>query len=110
MAQYQLVLALVAAVLLPWLAHAQAPAAQTPSKAFLNVPQIFEANAGQVDEEVKFLSRGPGYTLFLTPTEAVVALAKGQSATTTLRMSLVGASARPRLEGLEKLSARSILA
>jgi uncharacterized repeat protein (TIGR01451 family) len=34
----------------------------------------FEPNAGQVDEQVKFVSRGPGYTLYLTPTEAVLAM------------------------------------
>ena len=34
----------------------------------------FEANNGQIDAEVKFLSRGRGYTLFLTPTEAVLML------------------------------------
>ena len=38
------------------------------------LPLHFEANQGQTDEQVKFLSRGNGYTLFLTPTEAVLAL------------------------------------
>src|SRR5687767_2519761 len=38
------------------------------------VPLVFEANRGQVDERVNFLSRGRGYTLFLTPEEAVFAL------------------------------------
>ena len=36
----------------------------------------FEPNLGQADPRVKFLSRGPGYTLFLTEDEAVVALRK----------------------------------
>src|SRR4051812_36188558 len=34
------------------------------------VPLAFEANAGQQDSRVKFLSRGAGYTLFLTNDEA----------------------------------------
>src|SRR5712675_50947 len=34
----------------------------------------FEKNAGQTDSKVQFLSRGPGYTLFLSPTEAVLSL------------------------------------
>lgn len=34
----------------------------------------FERNDGQVDSEVKFLARGPGYHLFLTRTEAVMVL------------------------------------
>lgn len=38
------------------------------------LPLSFEANRGQTDSEVKFLSRGRGYTLFLTSTEVVLAL------------------------------------
>jgi uncharacterized repeat protein (TIGR01451 family) len=53
----------------------------------LQSPMNFEENQGQSDKRVKFLSRGSGYTLFLTSSEAVLALnpanarlAKGQSA------------------------------
>ena len=38
------------------------------------LPLSFEANQGQTDEKVKFLSRGGGCSLFLTPDEAVLAL------------------------------------
>ena len=38
------------------------------------VPLSFEANTGQADLRVQFLSRGPGYGLFLTGTEAVLSL------------------------------------
>jgi hypothetical protein len=38
------------------------------------LPLSFEPNQGQTDPQVKFLSRGNGYSLFLTPTEAVLAL------------------------------------
>jgi hypothetical protein len=40
-----------------------------------NLPMRFELNRGQTDRRVKFISRGQGYTLFLTSTEAVLALA-----------------------------------
>jgi YD repeat-containing protein len=40
------------------------------------LPLRFEANAGQTDSQVKFLSRGSGYSLFLTPTESVLALSR----------------------------------
>jgi hypothetical protein len=40
------------------------------------LPLSFEANQGQTDSQVKFLSRGRGYTLFLTGDEAVLALPK----------------------------------
>jgi hypothetical protein len=41
------------------------------------LPLSFEANRGQTDPQVKFVSRGQGYTLFLTHSgEAVLALRK----------------------------------
>ncbi len=39
-----------------------------------SLPASFEPNRGQSDPSVKFLSRGPGYALFLTPNEAVLSL------------------------------------
>jgi len=48
---------------------------QNPKSKIQNVygqlPLSFEANRGQTDAQVKFLARGPGYTLFLTADEAV---------------------------------------
>src|SRR5262245_8473820 len=41
-------------------------------------PYRFEANQGQTDAQVRFLSRGDGYALFLTDTAVVLTL---QSAT-----------------------------
>src|ERR1700748_3438831 len=43
-------------------------------EAYGKLPLSFEANDGQTDARVKFLSRGSGYTLFLTPTETVLRL------------------------------------
>jgi len=40
--------------------------------AYGKLPLSFEVNQGQTDEEVRFVSRGHGYALFLTPTEAVL--------------------------------------
>jgi hypothetical protein len=40
------------------------------------LPLSFEANTGQVDGKVKFLSHGAGYGLYLTGQEAVLALTK----------------------------------
>ena len=45
---------------------------------FGKLPLSFEANQGQVRGPVKFLSHGPGYTIFLTADEAVVSLRKSQ--------------------------------
>ena len=38
------------------------------------LPLSFEANQGQTDSQIRFLSRGRGYTLFLTANEAVLSL------------------------------------
>src|SRR5438445_709668 len=46
-------------------------------EAYGKAPLSFEANQGQADPRVKFLSRGSGYTLFLTSDEAVISL-RGQ--------------------------------
>ena len=48
------------------------PALQSYGK----LPLSFEANRGQADSRVKYLSRGRGYNLFLTGNEAVLSLAK----------------------------------
>src|ERR1700741_4890325 len=59
-----------------------------------NVPLRFEPNQGQTDSRVKFLSRGNGYTLFLTPAEAVLSL--GQQDPRVLRMRLLEANTQAR--------------
>jgi hypothetical protein len=84
------------------------------------LPLSFEANQGQTDAQVKFLARGQGYTLFLTPTETVLSLKKPQakdkisqssaksSSTsetigTVLRMQFAGANPTPKVVGREPL-------
>ena len=37
---------------------------------YANLPLSFEPNLGQTDAGVRFLAHGPGYTLFLTRSEA----------------------------------------
>jgi hypothetical protein len=41
---------------------------------FDKVPLAFEANKGQLGKDTHFLSRGPGYSLFLAPTESKILL------------------------------------
>lgn len=56
---------------------AETPALQPRLTAtYARLPLAFEATRGQTDKSVKFLSRGSGYTLFLTGDEAVLALRK----------------------------------
>jgi len=51
------------------------------------LPLSFELNKGQTDSQVKFLSRGSGYTLFLTGNEAVLSLRKPSAASRQLSAS-----------------------
>ena len=90
------------------------------------LPLSFEANQGQSESRVKFLSRGNGYSLFLTDRAAVLALTKsganvdpkmprvavtGNSSaryaaarkTDVVRMELAGAAQGIRVEGAEQL-------
>ena len=48
-------------------------------KNYGKLPLSFEANQGQTDKNVRFISRGQGYGLFLTPTEAVLSLHKSEA-------------------------------
>jgi Beta-propeller repeat len=81
-------------------------------------PIAFERNQGQTDPQVKFLARGHGYTVFLTPSETVVSLSGGSGPRRThsflgasanrqvesvIRMKLVGANPQPRVTGEDQL-------
>jgi hypothetical protein len=101
----------------------RARAAETYGK----MPLSFEANRGQADAQVKFLSRGGGYTLFLTSSEAVWVSRRSAAAfesrpeatrrekrethrptgETVLRMRLAGANPAPHIEGEDQLPGKS---
>jgi hypothetical protein len=85
---------------------------------YARLPLRFEANQGQADNRVRFLSRGSGYTLFLTPTEAVLSLSEpvGNSSdpwhlthnqTSALRMELSGAKPDAVIAGSGEFPGRS---
>jgi hypothetical protein len=66
--------------------HAQQPESANPSPAaararttFGRLPLTFEENRGQTSGQVKFLSRGKGYTAFLTAGGMVLSLRPGRS-------------------------------
>jgi len=98
------------------------------NQAYGELPLSFEVNRGQSNAAVKFLARGAGYNLFLTPTETVLALHKNEkreegnnrrskeanvssvafraqrpASQTTLRMKLANANSQTRVTGLEEL-------
>jgi hypothetical protein len=68
----------------------------------------FEANQGQTEGQVRFLARGSGYGLFLTPTESVLSLKRPEAGPpAVLRMKLLGANPRPVVVGREELPGKS---
>ncbi len=98
------------------------------------LPLSFERNAGQTDASVRFLSRGPGYALFLTGNEAVLSLQKRSHPQTktpqaktpglaslfgrprgrkpisppaAFRMTLAGANPKATVTGLDELPGKS---
>jgi hypothetical protein len=82
------------------------------------IPLSFEPNKGQTDPSVQFLSRGSGYSLFLTQNEVVLNLERqrmaspsqtpgsqpGVAMADTLRMKLLGANPNVAVTGLEPQS------
>jgi hypothetical protein len=78
-----------------------------------SLPLSFEANHGQTDRQVDFIARASGYTIFLTPTQAVLRLRESarpdrvEADVAVLRLQLVGAKARPEVMGLEGLPGRA---
>jgi hypothetical protein len=85
--------------------------------AYGGLPLSFEPNRGQSDARVKFLARGHGYRLFLTPREAVLDLdvasqtrgagrAQKLARGAALRMRLVGANPQPSVLGTGQLPGR----
>ena len=105
--------------------RSQRPSHQSPAQpdaatkarlknAYGQLPLSFEANAGQTDPDVDFISRGSGYSVFLTPREAVLALSAASPSPTTvdgrndhasavLRMKFIGSETMPRAKGQEEL-------
>jgi hypothetical protein len=85
------------------------------SKTYGRLPLQFEANEGQTDERVKFLARGPGHAVFLTPTETVLVLTKPSrrgppglehapnAAGIVLRMAVLGANPGAVITGRKQL-------
>jgi hypothetical protein len=70
---------------------------------FAKAPLSFEANQGQADSRINFLSRGPGYTILLAPTEAALMLRNQKAAvpkdeSEVVCMKLVGAN--PKSKGV----------
>ena len=71
-----------------------------------NLPLSFEANHGQSDSTVKFLSRGSGYSLFLTSDEAVLVLSQSEAdeSRTASRVARTAVRARDRKSAVVRMT------
>jgi beta-propeller repeat-containing protein/HYDIN/CFA65/VesB family protein/centrosomal CEP192-like protein len=108
--------------------EARAVPSGDPSVANARLPLSFEPNEGQTDRRVRFLARGPGYTLFLTADEAVLSLRCQESGVRSqeqverplsrvthhqslvaavVRLKLVGADPGAKVTGEEELPGKS---
>ena len=126
------VLAGIMQLVVPLVAHGQQapiPSGSVVAENYGKLPLSFEANQGQSDPQVKFQSRGSGYSLFLTDSSAVLALtrqdavnAKSSEAvanglkaaslpqagkTDVVRMMLAGASHSVRVTGVDRLPGKA---
>ena len=90
------------------------------AEAYGQIPLSFEANQGQTNPRVKFLSRGIGCTLFLTATESVMVLnappskdscvsrsSSDKQSCATVRMKLAGSNSLTKLVGLDEAPGKS---
>lgn len=76
------------------------------------LPMSFEANGGQADSRVNFVSRGRGYSLFLKSDEIVLALKKptrkaSSAPPAVVNMKLVNANPAAKVTGQEELPGKS---
>jgi hypothetical protein len=81
------------------------------AQSYGHLPLRFEANQGQTDKSIKFVSHGSNYALFLTGQGAALALNKktspGATKTDVVQMQLIGAGKDAQPVGLDKLSGTS---
>ncbi len=108
--------------------EADQPTKERLLEAYGNLPLSFEANHGQANPEVKFISRGRGYTLLLAPTEAVLSLSGASARKSSevslaahkiterlaerpsgavLRMRLLNANPEPQVRGIDNLPGKT---
>jgi uncharacterized protein (TIGR03437 family) len=80
---------------------AQAPSRSVTTR-FGKLPLSFEPNQGQTDAQIRFVSRGAGYTIFLSPASATFAL-QHNADSAVVRMDLLGANAGVAMQPQDKL-------
>jgi hypothetical protein len=91
--------------LVVWIiAGASTGATAAPHAAAPATPVRFERNDGQTDPRVRFVSRDPHFTLFLTDEALVMSLAGDGGRVSSVRITFEGARSSPRIEGVGNVS------
>src|SRR5579875_1904626 len=97
--------------------------AEAPRPDYTTLPIYFEQNRGQTDPRVRFLSHGPGYTVFLTTSGTVLSLRRAvvssdgsgpkssadrkvKMNTASVWINLASANSATRVEGIDPLPGR----
>lgn len=83
--------------------HRSTWSAASISSTLAGLPISFETNRGQASPGVRFLARGSGYTLLLSPTDAVMRFAPAAGHDAAVRLHLLGANPHPGVVGLNRL-------
>lgn len=91
----------------PLLSTPNVAAKTTWASEYGETPLAFEVNRGQTDERANFLSRGPGYTLYLTQNAGVLSLIDPDGKRHVLRVGLEGARPDAKMAGLNLLTGKS---
>ncbi len=90
-----------------WVAPSTSAQQRRVAEAYGRLPLTFETNVGQSDPRVRFLARGPGYTLFLTAAAEAV-LVSGKDRPQVVRLELAGAvNLRPEVRAQEERASKS---
>ena len=80
--------------------------ANTGEANYLSTPLTFEQNHGQTDQQVDFVARGSGYTVFLTEGDAVLMLQEGDAGH-VVRLDLLGGDTSAPASGADLLASQS---
>lgn len=101
-------LLLTFAVAAPMEARTDLSSRSTLVETYGRVPMSFEVNRGQAPADVRFVSRGIGYTVYLTGSSALLTLQTPEKAqTATVGMEIAGANRDPKVAALDELATRS---
>ena len=75
-------------------------------ESYAKLPLSFVANYGQADKQVKFTSRGNGYSIALSPSTFMLAVTDS-SRTYVIKSTLLGGNPTAKISGLEPLSTKT---